>query len=122
MQREIERNDKATTQPAAAQGQKQSDVATRRTLASPALFPRDQIESFGREWALIQAAFVDDPRSAVGHASDLVGRAVGALTAQFERERTALEEQWARGEEVSTEELRVMLQRYRAFFQRVLSV
>ena len=122
MQREIERNDKATTGQAATQGQKQGDTTARRNVAPPALFPRDQIDNFGREWALIQAAFVDDPRSAVGHASDLVGRAVGALTTQFERERTALEKQWGRGEEVSTEELRVTLQRYRAFFQRLLSV
>ena len=39
----------------------------------------------------------------------------------FARERENLEGQWSRGEDVSTEDLRVALQRYRSFFQRLLS-
>jgi hypothetical protein len=36
------------------------------------------------------------------------------------RERSTLEEQWSREEKVSTENLRVVLQRYRSFFDRLL--
>jgi hypothetical protein len=43
------------------------------------------------------------------------------LAAGFSRERESLEGQWSRGEEVSTEDLRVALQRYRSFFRRLLS-
>jgi hypothetical protein len=37
----------------------------------------------------------------------------------FARERGALEGQWSRGEDVSTEDLRVTLQDYRSFFRRL---
>jgi hypothetical protein len=39
----------------------------------------------------------------------------------FAAERANLEKQWSRGEEVSTEDLRVCLQRYREFFDRLVS-
>ena len=39
----------------------------------------------------------------------------------FATERERLEAQWGRGEDISTEDLRVALQRYRTFFQRLLS-
>jgi hypothetical protein len=40
----------------------------------------------------------------------------------FAEERSRLEPQWDSGDSVSTEALRVALQRYRAFFDRLLSV
>ena len=43
------------------------------------------------------------------------------LAESFAAERETLEGQWGRGEDVSTEDLRVTLQRYRGFFQRLLS-
>jgi hypothetical protein len=39
----------------------------------------------------------------------------------FAEERSLLERQWDRGDNVSTEDLRVALQRYRAFFGRLLN-
>jgi hypothetical protein len=39
----------------------------------------------------------------------------------FAAERRQLEAQWSRGDQVSTEELRLNLRRYRSFFQRLLS-
>ena len=44
------------------------------------------------------------------------------LAEMFAEERSHLESQWDRGDDVSTEELRVALRRYRAFFDRLLSV
>jgi hypothetical protein len=43
------------------------------------------------------------------------------LADSFAQERQALEGQWDRGDEVSTEDLRIALQRYRSFFDRLLS-
>ena len=40
----------------------------------------------------------------------------------FANERAALEHQWAEGADVSTEDLRVALRRYRSFFDRLLRV
>jgi hypothetical protein len=44
------------------------------------------------------------------------------LAEVFAEERSKLEKQWDRGDEVSIEDLRVALQRYRAFFHRLLSI
>jgi hypothetical protein len=73
-------------------------------------------------WDDVQAAFVDDPKECVQRADGLVSEVVEQLTNGFSDVRSRLEAQWARGEEASTEDLRQALQRYREFFQRLLSV
>ena len=40
----------------------------------------------------------------------------------FADERNTLDQQWDRGGDVSTEDLRMALRRYRSFFERLLSV
>jgi hypothetical protein len=77
---------------------------------------------FDERWQQIQADFVDRPREAVQEADALVADLVEGITARFREERGRLERQWEGGDDVSTEELRVALQRYRAFFGRLLSV
>jgi hypothetical protein len=44
------------------------------------------------------------------------------LAEMFAAERAKLEGQWDRGDDGSTEELRLTLRRYRSFFGRLLSV
>ena len=75
-----------------------------------------------RRWRDIQADFVDHPREAMKDADTLVAGLMQHLAQTFAQERSQLEAQWSRGDEVSTEDLRVSLQRYRAFFERLLSV
>lgn len=74
----------------------------------------------GDRWQRIQAEFVDDPRKSVGEAHELVGELVQRIVDAFTNERRELERQWSKGDDVSTEDLRVCLQRYRAFFSRLL--
>jgi hypothetical protein len=71
-------------------------------------------------WQRIQAAFVDDPRKSVTEAHALVGELTQRIVDAFAQERDQLEAQWSKGGDVSTEDLRVSLQRYRAFFTRLL--
>ncbi len=73
-------------------------------------------------WEQIQGSFVDEPRRAVEEADALVAELMQQLADSFADERERLEKQWDRGDEVSTEDLRVALQRYRSFFDRLLSV
>ncbi len=73
-------------------------------------------------WDDIQAAFVDDPADCVQKADTLVTEVVEQLTTAFSDARSRLEAQWARGEQASTEDLRLALTRYREFFQRLLTV
>lgn len=71
-------------------------------------------------WQEVQTEFVDDPRKSVAHAHQLVSDAVQRIVDTFTEERNQLERQWSEGGDVSTEELRVCLQRYREFFTRLL--
>jgi hypothetical protein len=86
-----------------------------------ALLPEEQGTEFQGRWESIQTRFVDDPRNAVENADALVTELMQRLADGFAREREQLEGQWSRGEDVSTEDLRVALQRYRSFFRRLLS-
>jgi len=85
------------------------------------LFSDEDTEEFRNRWAEIQRGFVDNPRSVVEDADRLVADLTQRITTQFSEERTVLEAQWDRDDDVSTEELRVALKRYRSFFERLLS-
>jgi hypothetical protein len=85
------------------------------------LLPADQSDRFASRWQEIQASFVDHPREAVVEADTLVADLMQRLAASFSHERDELEGQWDRGDDVSTEDLRVALTRYRSFFERLLS-
>jgi len=92
------------------------------TDAQEALFSQDESKQLYAKWDAIQVGFVDEPRQAVERADSLVATAMQRLAEVFAEERARLEGQWDRGDNVSTEELRLALRRYRAFFGRLLSV
>ena len=86
------------------------------------LFPANELEELRNRWSAVQTAFVDEPRTAVEQADGLVAAAMKRLAEVFAEERSKLEQQWDRGDNVSTEDLRIALQRYRSFFQRLLAI
>ena len=86
------------------------------------LFAQSDLSELRSRWNDVQATFVDDPKDCVAKADGLVSDAVDQLTTGFAHARSRLEEQWAKGEEASTEDLRVALKRYRDFFDRLLAV
>jgi hypothetical protein len=90
--------------------------------ADAALFPASEAEDFRGRWTEVQTGFVDEPRSAVQDADSLVAEMMQRLAKVFAEERARLEEQWSRGDDISTEDLRQALRRYRSFFDRLLSV
>ena len=85
------------------------------------LFSSEEAERFHARWADVQTGFVDEPRRAVEQADGLVAEVIERLTQVFAEERGKLEQQWARGTDASTEDLRIAMQRYRSFFERLLS-
>jgi hypothetical protein len=91
-------------------------------MQSAPLFADGEIGKFRSRWSDIQAGFVDSPRQAVEDADNLVASLMKKLAEGFASERDGLEKQWDRGDKVSTEDLRVALQRYRSFFDRLLRV
>jgi len=86
------------------------------------LFPDEELVGYRTRWEAIQTGFVDEPRAAVEQADALVSQVVTRLTEMFTRERSTLEGQWTKGDDVSTEDLRIALTRYRSFFHRLLSM
>ena len=85
------------------------------------LLPEVRVERFQRAWEGVQVGFVDEPQESVERADQLVAELMRELAESFAQARTSLEAEWGRGEHVSTEDLRVALQRYRSFFQRLLA-
>lgn len=90
--------------------------------AGDSLFGEQDLSELRSRWNDVQAGFVDDPRACVQKADSLVSSAVEQLTANFSHTRSRLEDQWSRGEEASTEDLRIALKHYRDFFDRILAV
>jgi hypothetical protein len=95
--------------------------AAQRSSATP-LLPENEVSELHRRWDEIQTGFVDEPRRSVEDADALVAAAMKRLAEMFASERAGLEQQWDQGDNVSTEDLRLALQRYRAFFGRLLAV
>jgi len=86
------------------------------------LFSAEEAVNLRSRWDAIQVGFVDEPRRSVQEADSLVATAMKRLAEQFAAERSTLEGQWDRGGDISTEDLRIALRRYRSFFGRLLSV
>ncbi len=87
-----------------------------------ALFAGNEANELRARWDSIQVGFVDEPRKAVQEADALVSSTIKRLSEVFANERQNLEHQWGRNENVSTEDLRVALRRYRSFFSRLLAI
>jgi len=107
--------ERMVNQPARTEMRERNDEEIR-------LFQEGDAASMRRRWSDIQAGFVDQPRRAVEQADMLVAECTERLTKTFVGARERLEQQWSRGEQVTTEDLRLALQRYRAFFDRLLSM
>jgi hypothetical protein len=87
----------------------------------PALLDDREAEAFLDRWRDVQVRFVDDPQGAVRDGDSLVAELMQSLAQRFSERKSGLEEQWNRGGEPETEQLRHALQEYRSFFNRLLS-
>ncbi len=95
--------------------------STSPTEAAP-LFEEHIAEQFRSHWLDIQSLFVDDPHKAVQYADELVTHVIENAISSFSEKRLDLESQWNVGDNVSTEELRMVLKRYRSFMNRLLAL
>ena len=86
------------------------------------LFSESEMGDFRSQWGHIQTGLVDEPRRTVEDADKLVAAVMQRLAEGFANERSGLEKQWDSGDNVSTEDLRLALQRYRSFFDRLLKL
>ena len=110
-----------TTAPAAAADQPATPSQTNAERLTP-LFAADSAKAFRSRWQDIQTSFVDEPGRAVENADSLVAEVMQQLARTFAEERAMLEPQLVQGEEISTEDLRMAIRRYRSFFDRLLSI
>jgi hypothetical protein len=86
------------------------------------LFHDQELAGYRTRWSGIQTGFVDEPRRAVEEADTLVSELTTRLAESFAEEKRRLEERWGKAENVSTEDLRQAMRRYRSFFERLLTV
>ena|SRR5947209_9322256 len=86
------------------------------------LFVQEDGNQLRRSWTEVQTRFVDDPQGSVKAADELVAATIKRLEEIFAEERNRLEQEWGSRDQVSTEDLRLALRRYRAFFDRLLSI
>jgi hypothetical protein len=103
-------------------GRVTTDRPPTRPTSAPRSSSRRVLNDFNTRWSEVQTGFVDEPRSAVQRADALVSDVINRIGDSFSRERAQLEQQWDRGGDVSTEDLRLALQRYRSFFSRLLTL
>lgn len=119
-------NNGATKQPSGlnlVKGEERETLDRAVMISAPIpLFSESEMGEFRSQWAKIQTCFVDEPRGTVKDADTLVAVVMQRLAEGFANERSSLEKQWDRGDNVSTEDLRLALQRYRSFFDRLLKL
>jgi hypothetical protein len=94
------------------------DVAAEKV---PDLWPEPEIGALRERWREVQLHFVDDPRAATEEADTIVVDAVKTLTSALNDRRTNLADRRSDGGD-ETERLRVTVQRYRDFLDRVLAL
>lgn len=111
--------DAGTTTPPA--GGMTSQTGSGTISEAPPLFAEGEAAGFRDRWNETQTGFVDEPRRAVEQADGLVAEMMQRLAQVFAEERSRLEQDWDRGDDVSTEDLRIALRRYRSFFERLLA-
>lgn len=120
-----------TTDEADEEMQSEAPQAGTREAASASeeqfipLFSDGSGPEFRKRWMDIQARFVDDPKASVRDADELVEQVVKQVTDTFASQRSQLESSWnAEGSDgqATTEDLRLAVKRYHAFFDRLLSL
>lgn len=109
-----------------APSQETAEGRGREAAAAPGdetlhLLAPEEEEHFRERWQEIQNEFVDDPQDAVHTADSLVADVMQQLAETFAEQKHELENQWNRGEQADTEDLRRALQHYRSFFNRLLT-
>ncbi|MFD9247379.1 hypothetical protein ACFV0D_36755 [Streptomyces sp. NPDC059556] len=101
-------------------GDGEAETESTRADSDEPLLGADDTAKYQEKWGEIQGRFVDDPQEAVRSADAVVAEVMQTLARSFSAHKQGLEEQWGQGEQVATEDLRLALQHYRSFFNRLL--
>jgi hypothetical protein len=111
--------DSAADAPGAADG---AEAGVPAAVPAPEPVREEPLASDGTSpgvrWHEIQAIFVDDPHSCLELAAGFVGDSVEALAVSLQERQQALRSAWQHDDE-GTEELRIALQQYRVFWNRL---
>ena len=117
--RDLEDPDKLTAESTPTE--RKEDRARQSGEERAALFHDEEAHGFRSRWDAIQTGFVDEPAPPSNRQTRSSLRSFHAWYRSL-ASNTTLEREWGRDRDVSTEDLRVALTRYRAFFDRLLSV
>ena len=106
--------DHAAAAPAESRVPSDSEFADDAGLAGDA-------EDIRHRWAAIQSSFVDDPHGSVADAATFVSEVMTTLLANAGEREHELRGQWDR-DDVDTENLRIVLRRYRGFLYQLAAL
>ncbi|WP_433525019.1 hypothetical protein ACQPZ2_08300 [Nocardia pseudovaccinii] len=95
-------------------------AAGQQEIGDQPLFGAADVERLRTAWRQLQGGFVDSPHDAVTQADDLVMATVQQLSAALAERKQSLERLWSREEDGDTEDLRLALRSYRAFFDQLV--
>ena len=92
-------------------------------VSQPVLWLKsEEVDDLQSRWKAIQIEFVDEPRKSVEQADALVVDALKQIGQAFTNQRVMLNERWLNHEDIQTEDLRISLQSYRSFLNRILAL
>lgn len=94
--------------------------ATLTSEPASGLLNNEESEHFRKQWDGIQSSFVDDPHAAIQQADSLTSEVIEKITEMFASELNSLQNQLIENNDVTTEDLRQALQRYRANFNSLV--
>jgi hypothetical protein len=96
-------------------------VPTHPSPPEPMFWTDEELDqTYRSRWIAVQAEFVDDPTDSIRSADELVAEVIENVSNAFLDERSSLEETWAQNGDVSTEDPRVSMTRYRELFDRLM--
>lgn len=94
--------------------------ATLTSEPASGLLNNEESKHFRKQWDGIQSRFVDDPHAAIQQADSLTSEVIEKITEMFASELNSLQNQLLENNDVTTEDLRQALQRYRANFNSLV--
>jgi hypothetical protein len=107
--------------PRTAEGDGEGGRAGDGSGGGSTIFDPERAAHWRSQWEDVRMMFVDQPQDAATRADTLVGEVLEELSNTFAHQRSTLDPN-ALGGEPSTEELRRAVQRYREFFDRLLTL
>lgn len=94
-------------------------MSIRDATTEDQLLDGDERQALRDRWVRVEERFVNDPAAAVGAADELVERVVEQIRMALDDRRSDARGRWDPPDDLTTEQLREALHRYRVLFEQL---